>query len=317
MSGLFHTFSRKGRENERSIYLEGWDGDKQYKTLRISREDESLDNFLITLLGGIQPKVLNHLLLAQRSTGMSDDGLTERLQLMVYPEIDSKWVFHDEEITTQDEILVYNLLDNVMEYRRRGEKLVLRFSNEAQSYFNNWLEAHNTYLRKEQGSDLLYHSHLGKYPKLIASLAGVYHLIDEFSKNNTEPDPVVGINSFRKAEKLTEVLKQHAVKVYRLNDLPDLNAARVLYQKILSGDVRAEDTIRSIYRNEWSGLKTKEHVFAALSILEKCSIARLISVKSSKGKSKQIIDINPDCFKLRTDITDKQTNVESVTSVSL
>ncbi|TOG36811.1 hypothetical protein CGJ05_22915, partial [Vibrio parahaemolyticus] len=86
LSGFLVSMNKQGREQERSLFLEGFNASgSTYTQERVGRDKVVLENVHINILGGIQPKMLLPLLY-DRLSGRADDGLFERFQLAVWPD---------------------------------------------------------------------------------------------------------------------------------------------------------------------------------------------------------------------------------------
>ena len=95
--GFLVTLDKEGREGDRSFYLEGWNGysPSSVKSDRISRGTIS-SNPCLAVLGGIQPSKLRNYFMGAFND-LANDGLLQRFQLMVCPEISKKYVHIDRE----------------------------------------------------------------------------------------------------------------------------------------------------------------------------------------------------------------------------
>jgi putative DNA primase/helicase len=108
--------------------------------------------------------------------GSSNDGLIQRLQLLVWPDIRQEWRYVDRGPNLA-------AIDGAAEIFRRiaavdpATPLRLRFANDAQDLFESWLT--NLELRI-RANDLppSFQSHLAKYRSLMPSLALLFALAD-------------------------------------------------------------------------------------------------------------------------------------------
>ena len=83
--GWLATLDSEGRERERPSFLEAWNGDSGYAMDRIGRGSVQVECLCVSLFGGIQPAKLQSYLLDAVSGGNNDDGLAQRLQVLVWP----------------------------------------------------------------------------------------------------------------------------------------------------------------------------------------------------------------------------------------
>jgi putative DNA primase/helicase len=97
LTGFLHSLEREGREGSRAFYLEAWNGDGRFTYDRIGRGTIDIEAACVSILGGIQPGPLTGYML-QLAKGLGgDDGLMQRFQLLVWPDVTSEWVNVDRE----------------------------------------------------------------------------------------------------------------------------------------------------------------------------------------------------------------------------
>ncbi|MEX2186168.1 MAG: DUF3987 domain-containing protein [Pirellulales bacterium] len=98
--GLLKALEKEGQEAARAFYLEAWNGTGRYTYDRIARGTIDIEAAIISVLGGIQPSRLSEYLRAAVQGGTGDDGLMQRFQLAVWPDVSSEWVNVDRWPTT-------------------------------------------------------------------------------------------------------------------------------------------------------------------------------------------------------------------------
>jgi len=91
LAGFFATLDRIGREGEREFFLEGWNGTGSYTCDRIGRGTVHVPAVCLSILGGIQPAKLAPFLEGAMAHGEGDDGLIQRVQLLVWPDDFGEW----------------------------------------------------------------------------------------------------------------------------------------------------------------------------------------------------------------------------------
>ena len=91
--GLLASLDKEGREGDRAFYLEGFNGTGSYDTDRIMRGNIYIESHCLSVFGGIQPdKLIAYL--EQANSGLGNDGLLQRFQLLVYPD-PIEWQYRD------------------------------------------------------------------------------------------------------------------------------------------------------------------------------------------------------------------------------
>ena len=259
--GLLAGWEKPGRESDRAFFLEAWDGTGSHTTDRIGRGTTFTENLCLSLFGGIQPSKLTSYLL--QMTGLENDGLIQRLQLLVYPDELKKWRLVDEKPNRDARERAFKVIQKLATFDPASIGATqydyvrfpsLRFCPEAQEIFNEWLpDLERNKLRSDDPPLIL--EHLGKYRSLMPTLALIFHLIDLVDGS---PDGPVSLQAAKNAAAFCEYLESHARRVYGLVADIDQQAAAVLAEKIQVGKLKDGFTVRDIYRKEWHLLKKKE-----------------------------------------------------------
>lgn len=293
--GLLKSLDKEGQEGARAFYLEAWNGNGRYTYDRIARGTIDIEAAIASLIGGIQPGPLGQYLRGAARQGAGDDGLIQRFQLAVWPDISKDWVNIDRWPDSGARDRAYAIfkgldgLDPVLcgaDYDRFDPDGIpfLRFDDEAQQQFDLWragLEA------KVRSGDLhpAIESHLAKYRKLIPALALIIHLAD----GGRGP---VGIMALRKAIRWGTYLESHANRIYSQAIHPDVSAARALAKKIMASELKDGFALRDVYRNGWAGLSTPEDAKGAVDLL--CDLDWLYEIKKvTAGRTATTYLINP------------------------
>ena len=184
LTGLLVRWDRDDHSDERAYYLEGWNGNGSYTDSKIGRGLTDAKNICISLLGGIQPDKLKRYLY-QAMKG-NNDGLMQRLQLAVWPDVPKKWQLIDTLPNNEQKQLAYDLLKTLadidfIEYgATQGEyddRPYFKFNEEAQLIFNDCLTQLQTEKIEHEDNPLMI-EHFGKFRSLMPSLALIFHCID-------------------------------------------------------------------------------------------------------------------------------------------
>lgn len=296
LMGLLISLDKEGQEGARSFYLEAWAGARAYTYDRIGRGTVDIASATLSLFGSIQPGKLVSYLQGATRMGGQDDGLVQRLQLLVWPDISTDWTLVDRvpdhearEIANavMRDIVALSAFELGGELPTRGETSIpfLRFDSAAQARFNEWLGRLERRVRggKEHPA---FESHLAKYRSLVPSLALLLHL----GEQRAGP---VGDDVLRCAIGWAEYLESHARRVYAFVARPEIHAAKCLASKLTDGSVKDGFDARSIYRHGWTGLADSAQVDAALSVLGSLHWVREQVTRQGLGAPRSRWMINP------------------------
>lgn len=285
LSGWLQGLERQGREQERAFYLECWTGDSSFTVDRIGRGNVHVPHACISLFGGIQPARLRSYLADALRDGPSNDGLMQRFQLLVWPDVSSDWRYVDRAPDA-------TALERAAEVYQRvaamdaENPLRLQFDKGAQKMFVAWLSDLEARARKDDTGPVM-QAHLAKYRSLMPSLALLFSLAD----GNLQS---VCLRHAQLASDWCEYLEAHADRVYASLTDPAKSAAIVLSRKLAKGWRRAEGffTLRDLYRNCWAGLKEPDEARAAMRILEDYGWVRKETSTSATGRPSEAYAIN-------------------------
>ena len=256
--------------DERAYFLEGWNGNGSYTDFKIGRGLTEAANICISLLGGIQPdKLKRYLYQALRG---NNDGLMQRLQLAVWPDEPKTWKLIDTKPCKAEKRRAYDIMKLLAEIdflqfgatqSEHDDRPYFRFSDDAQSIFNNWLTELQLIKIKQEENPLMC-EHFGKFRSLMPSLALIFHCID-IADGKAQGN--VSAQSAQLAVEWCKYLESHARRIYAMAESPEHEAAVKLSVKIKSLALPTPFSSKNVYDKHWHGLKDKVEVEAACEIL--------------------------------------------------
>lgn len=163
--GLLTSWDREGREPDRAFYLEAWNGYGSMTVDRIGRGTVHCENMCVSILGGIQPaKLMAYLLQAQ--SDLQNDGLFQRIQVLVYPDESDTWQLVDEYPDVEARERAYRVFKKLaeMDFTEHGARQpqngkipYFHFDGQAQELFNEWLETLQAKLKQDEPPVLIEH----------------------------------------------------------------------------------------------------------------------------------------------------------------
>lgn len=269
LSGLLIRLDEKGQEAARAFYLEAWNGKQGYTFDRVERGTLHIPRLCLSLLGGLQPSKLHEYLHGAVNGGRGDDGLAQRLQLLVYPDPKQTWEMIDRkpdlaaEGAANDVFSQLAAIDPVSLGARQvyADSIpVLQFTESAQGRFNSWWTALENDLRSGGHAPFM-ESHISKYRKLVPALALLDHLILGIPGD-------IGLESLKRAIGWQRFLLSHARRAYAAVTAGSMSAAKTLADHIKNGDLEDGFTVRSVHRKNWSLLGSPKAATEAAEILQ-------------------------------------------------
>lgn len=267
LSGWLAQIDQAGNEQDRAFYLEGWNGTGRFDLDRIGRGTVSAKLVCISVLGNIQPEKLS----AYLSARYENDGLIQRFQAISFADpLPYKHVDRPADAGAKERVrAIFHHLAKA-EFSRlgatgsEGEIPGIRLSGEAQVTFNEWLiDLEITALAAKEHPLIL--EHLSKFRSFVPALALINHLVSA-AEADIEGETEVSQENMILAIAQAEYFESHARRMYGLV-IGGLTASVKLANQILAGHIADGFTVRDVYRNGWSQLKTAEAVEQACQLL--------------------------------------------------
>lgn len=295
LTGWLSQLDKQGREGERAFYLQAWNGDTSFTLDRIGRGSIHVEAACVSLLGNIQPSRLRWYLSQSLDGGPNDDGLFQRLQLAVWPDLPATWRLVDKPPNATALNVaerVYSQLANLS----ADTPIHMRFEPDAQALFYEWLRELEKKVRSEVGLAPPLVAHLAKFRSLMPTLAGLFELADLVTAGDTISEEIpIGLTHTQQAAAFCEYLESHAERVYSCLVSPELRSARELVRHLQNGDLPGSFTTRDLYLKGWSGLDKPESARAALYFLQDAGWVRQADPPSTStgGRPPEIWFVNP------------------------
>ena len=182
-----------------------------------------IKNCCVSVFGGITPDKLRGYLHRTLTGAYGDDGLFQRLQVLVWP---------DRPVGQINDIPIDKAAARAKELFQRLSDLgverehAISFDSMAQEAFLEWYNAHLKRLETDDHPPALA-SHLSKYPSLLPSLALIFQLVE----NGGTLSPI-GQHAFDVAAAWYEFLETHANRIYQSGFSPEVTVARNMVTKI-------------------------------------------------------------------------------------
>lgn len=269
LTGFLKQLDREENAPSRAFHLECWNGYGSYDTDRIGRGNIAVDKLCESVVGGIQPNKLTPYL--RQAISGENDGLAQRLQLLVYPDtLDWKYTDERPDSAAREEVIkILSFFSETDFYsvgaRQDDDVPYLRFTAEAQDAYVAWMNNLEMNKIRREDEEPVMAEHLSKYRSLMPSLALIIELVEAASKS--EAIEGVSLASIEKAIRWCEYLEMHARRVYGLVLHNGRSGAARLSREIRNGKLVDGFTIRDIKRKEWQEFKEEAAILEALEIL--------------------------------------------------
>lgn len=225
-----------------------------------------VEHVCMSLFGGIQPGRLRSYLAQALHDGPGDDGLIQRFQVLVWPDVPTDWELVDREpdqgAIAQAANVFARLVEHPLEPRR-----VFHFATDAQELFFEWYSDLQQRVRNGALHPAMA-SHLSKYASLMPTLALLFELADQASSGVWSSDQV-SLGHAKQAAACCDYFESHARRLYSCVVTPAMRAAAELAEHIRGGRIGIGGAllVRDVYRHQWSGLDTPELAHSAVRVL--------------------------------------------------
>ena len=246
LSGFLKGLDREDRSNDRSFYLEGFNGRSGYTYDRIGRGTIDIPAVTISMIGTIQPGKLIPYVSNAVHQGMSDDGLIQRFQLAVYPDSVTSWRYQDAYASTEAKTAAHETFKRLAEMDPpeplEGDDIYFtRFTSEAQALFIEWLTALERKIREPDIHPAI-EAHLAKYRSLAPSIALIIQLAES-------GDLEVSASAFARAAAWCDYLESHARRIYGMAVDNDTANAKTILEKVKVGKLAPPFKVNAIRVN--------------------------------------------------------------------
>lgn len=258
LPGLLAKLEDEAFQIDRAFYLEAFNGDASFKYDRIGRGTVEIEMATLSLVGGVQPARIAPIVRGA-VTGSSADGLVQRLQLAVWPNLSKNWEWRDRRPDPDAEQDYESALLRLDRLRLGSAETpaLRRFTQTAQGIFIEWMTDLQREARSGVQSEAL-EAHLLKMPKTVASLALIFELL-------SGDNEAIGDGALLHALTWADYLRSHAIRLYAAGTCSAEAGARLILdrRKALPSPFRARD----VHQKGWAGLSDRDSVEAALQIL--------------------------------------------------
>jgi putative DNA primase/helicase len=279
LTGWLAELEREGRQGERAFFLQAWNGDGGFTIDRIGRGSIYVPAVCVSLIGNIQPARLRAFL-SQVDEGPGDDGLFQRLQVLVWPDLPPAWRLIDR-APNQHALQTAEQVFRCLAGATADAPMRMRFDPDAQELFFAWWSELESRIRDGSALAPTFIGHLAKYRSLMPTLAGLFEVADQAAAATLSGEVLISLDHAKNAAALCDFLEAHARRVYACVVSPEIRSARELARHIQAGDLPSPFTTRSAYLKGWAALDTPERIRGPLQLLESAGWVRLLEPSST------------------------------------
>lgn len=263
---LLADLDRKEKAADRGFLMTGWSGLDAYTFDRIGRGTTYVPSVTISMFGTTQPsRIANYV---SGSLASFDDGMVQRLQILVWPDNMPHWVPMDSPSDKSAQARAFQMCRRLAELRAQDVGAIiedgnavpyLQFTDEARRLFVEYRTGLETKVRGNTLSPELA-AHLSKYRGLVPRIALIMHLASGGTGS-------VSVEAITMAIRWADYLEAHARRVYAAAEAAPVDTAKLIWKRIENAKLKCGFTVRDIYTQGWSQLKDKAEVERGLGAL--------------------------------------------------
>lgn len=293
--GWMRGLDRQDMAGVRQQFLTLWNGLGRLNIDRVGRGETVVEHPCLSVFGCATPGGIADYVAAALRGGRGDDGLIQRLQVLVWPDSPKEYRHVDrwpdsparDRLVAVFEALADLDVDSFAERDQFDDGGIrwLRFDSDGQSIFDRWDAEMQNRIRAAEMPEA-FESHLSKYASLVPSVALVIHLA------MAGRGPVSGVAADM-AVRWAEYLESHAARLYSIAVAPERRLAKPLLRRLIAWPKDKPIRVRDISKSGWSGLDDPEVVGSALELLADAGWVRAVPVRPSSGRPTVDFVIHP------------------------
>lgn len=292
---FLNSLNDRSGDEKRAFVLTCYDACGDYVSERVNRGKTALHDPNMSMLGGIQPSMFRTLV-SDRKNGKVDDGMFERLQLMVMPDYNGEYTDEApdmEAIHNAENVFVLLAKYSESQLDAKSESQIYRFTPEAQQCWTDWATSFKQHTMQQEEH---VQSTLTKYPGFCARLALVLHFLSEASSDGGDgefqPSLEIPLVTLEMAIKWLRLFQSHNRRIehYYEND-HSKSEVQLLLSKLPS--LVQPFSARDIYHGRKDSLRNAETVKLALDELSRRNYIRAVERLPGDKKTTPRYEINP------------------------
>ncbi len=293
LAKFIHGIEKTNQKDARAFYNTAWGAQSGFQVDRIGRGAQLIGAICVGIVGTIQPEPLGNLIGRWSRNPEFADGFIQRFQMLVYPDQIPLTEVVDRAPDQEARQRAHDVFKQLADVGSMGMscpddedgKPYVRYDEEAQPAFNSWY-LENATRAADRGEETVLRNHLNKFPKLVASLSLIIHLMDD-------QGPRISLASLQKALGWAEYLESHARRIYTPGQNRHLLGAKDLYRQIFIEDKYGDEfDLRDVYRLGGPNLKPAANARKSVQMLVDHGHLFDISPNNGKGRTRRYM-VNP------------------------
>ncbi len=298
--GWMRSLDRDDKAGVRQQFLTLWNGLGQLNIDRIGRGETVCNSPCLSVFGCATPGGLSEYVGAAMQGGRGDDGLIQRLQILVWPDSPREFVHVDRWPNSEARNRLAKVFEELADFDAEefaerdafddGSGIPwVRFNRDGQGVFDRWDTALQKRLRIGDMPEA-FESHLAKYASMVPSIALILHLA------NGGRGPVSG-DAAARAVRWSEYLESHAGRVYAASLAPERQSAGPLLRRLIDWPNGKPIRVRAIREKGWAHLTDSETIKQALELLSDHGWVQAVEVKPETGRPTTEYFLHPSAAK--------------------
>jgi hypothetical protein len=285
--GWMRGLDRPDMAGVRQQFLTLWNGQGRLNIDRLGRGETVVENPCLSVFGCATPGGIADYVAAALRGGRGDDGLIQRLQVLVWPDSPKAYRRVDRRPNSSARDGLVRVFEELADlepsgfaqrdqFDEGGGLPWLRFDADGQAVFDAWDESVQNRIRSGEMPES-FESHLSKYASMVPSIALVIHLV------SGSRGPVSG-SAARVAVRWANYLESHAARLYSIAVAPDRQMALPMLKRLVAWPSDKPIRARAIAKQNWSGLGEVEVVNSVLDLLIDLGWVRPLPIKPVNGR---------------------------------
>lgn len=268
----------KGSEQEKSFYMDGWDGRKAFSYKTKHQGDNEIEELCLSMGFAAQYDVMEHIVNQVANQVGMNDGLLQRFLIFCSDQkcpkvVDTNFIYPQSLMAMFEDAYYIEKSDEPIRMEIAATEAWIDFQNEINA-------------KKENEKIPAVGSSLSKYTGLCLRMAGNLEVI----KSKGKKPKMITLETIKTSIEIMKYAEAHLRFLFKLSDERRIEN---IVNSFKTSVIEDETTIRDLYRNHQASFG--RNATEAMQVLERLANRNIIKILKS-GRS-SIIKINPDVYR--------------------